>query len=49
MPYAVTSLFPLAFFPMAGIVPSEKIGLNYFKVSNLSYTIALIFILGDFS
>ncbi|CAF3396963.1 unnamed protein product [Rotaria socialis] len=31
IPYAVTSLLPLAFFPMAGIVPGETICLNYFK------------------
>ncbi|CAF3850018.1 unnamed protein product [Rotaria sordida] len=31
MPYAVTSLLPLAFFPMAGILPGEIICQNYFK------------------
>ena len=34
MPYAVTSLLPLCFFPMAGIIPADNVGLNYFKVSN---------------
>ena len=32
VPYAVTSLFPLAFFPLAGILPGDQVGLNYFKV-----------------
>ena len=36
MPYAVTSLLPLAFFPLAGIIPGEKVGLNYFKVRRLN-------------
>ncbi|CAF1318355.1 unnamed protein product [Adineta ricciae] len=31
MPYAVTSLLPLCFFPMAGILPSDRVGTNYFK------------------
>ncbi|CAF4156283.1 unnamed protein product [Rotaria magnacalcarata] len=31
MPYAVTSLFPLALFPMTGILPGEIVCLNYFK------------------
>ncbi|CAF1490892.1 unnamed protein product [Rotaria magnacalcarata] len=31
IPYAVTSLLPLAFFPMTGILPGEQICLNYFK------------------
>ena len=34
IPYAVTSLLPLSFFPLAGIIPSEIVGLSYFKVSN---------------
>ena len=32
VPYAVTSLFPLFLFPMAGIIPGDEVGLNYFKV-----------------
>lgn len=32
MPYAVTSILPLAFFPLAGVLPGDKVGLNYFKV-----------------
>ncbi|CAF4234444.1 unnamed protein product, partial [Adineta steineri] len=31
MPYAVTSLLPLAFFPLAGILTGDVVGLNYFK------------------
>ncbi|CAF3468169.1 unnamed protein product [Rotaria socialis] len=31
MPYAVTSLLPLAFFPMAGVISGDEIGHNYFK------------------
>ncbi|CAF1639054.1 unnamed protein product, partial [Adineta ricciae] len=31
MPYAVTSLLPLVFFPMGGVLPGDKVGLNYFK------------------
>lgn len=34
MPYAVASLLPLSFFPLAGIIPSERVGLSYFKVSD---------------
>ncbi|CAF1634123.1 unnamed protein product, partial [Adineta ricciae] len=31
MPYAVTSLLPLVFFPMGGVLPGDRVGLNYFK------------------
>ncbi|CAF3873070.1 unnamed protein product [Adineta steineri] len=31
VPYAVTSLFPLALFPMLNILPGDEIGHNYFK------------------
>ncbi|CAF1309623.1 unnamed protein product [Adineta steineri] len=31
MSYAVTSLLPLAFFPMAGILSSDRVGISYFK------------------
>ncbi|CAF1207164.1 unnamed protein product [Adineta steineri] len=31
IPYAVTSLLPLAFFPLAGILTGDVVGLNYFK------------------
>ncbi len=34
MPYAVTSLFPLALFPMLNILPGDEVGHNYFKVNN---------------
>jgi sodium-dependent dicarboxylate transporter 2/3/5 len=34
MPYAVTSLLPLAFFPMAGILPGDEVCLDFFKVNN---------------
>ena len=42
IPYAVTSLFPLAFFPLAGILPGDQVGLNYFKVNTyyFSYSIS---------
>ena len=35
IPYAVTSILPLVFFPMAGILPGDKVSLNYFKVGRL--------------
>ncbi|CAF1290111.1 unnamed protein product [Rotaria sordida] len=31
MPYAVTSILPLSFFPLAGIISSDNVGLNYFR------------------
>ncbi|CAM4951021.1 unnamed protein product [Rotaria socialis] len=31
IPYAVTSILPLSFFPLAGIISSDEVGLNYFK------------------
>ncbi|CAF0929686.1 unnamed protein product [Didymodactylos carnosus] len=31
MPYAVTSLLPLAFFPMAGVLKADRVGSAYFK------------------
>ena len=34
IPYAVTSLLPLSIFPLAGIIPSNEVGLYYFKVSS---------------
>ena len=37
MPYAVTSLLPLIFFPMAGVLPGDKVGLNYFKVRRILF------------
>ncbi len=44
MPYAVTSLLPLCFFPMAGIIPSDDVGLNYFKVSNRYFRSYVIYL-----
>jgi hypothetical protein len=41
VPYAVTSLFPLFLFPMAGIIPGDQVGLNYFKVRKSSFFCAL--------
>jgi sodium-dependent dicarboxylate transporter 2/3/5 len=38
IPYAVTSLLPLSFFPVAGILSSDRVGSSYFKVSNYCFS-----------
>ncbi len=37
IPIGVTSLFPVVFFPILGILPSDKVTIGYFKVLDFDF------------